>query len=158
MDTKRILLKSFAMAASASLVFSACKKEEKEGKERATNRPGEPFSPGTGYGGQGAGTGGAQDRTGTASERDTAFEESFYGPPGSDWRFTPGTGLYDFENKGTGGTGSDSSAKVNSAKADKSRKQAAHDSAKDGMPMMKDGKRMMKDSLRTMKDSGTGSY
>lgn len=110
METKLLLLKSLAGAASAILVFSDC---DKQAKESASDRSGDSLSQGTGYGGQGAGMGGAQDRTGTASERDTDFEKSFYGPPGWDWRFTPGNSIYDFEKKGIGGTGSDTSNKDN---------------------------------------------
>ena len=92
MDTRRIRTGLLAIAASGCLMFTACNKEEKDkGETAGSTKHAE-----------------SEDRAGTASERDTAFEESFYGPPGSDWRFTPGTGLYDFEKQGKGGAGSDS--------------------------------------------------
>jgi hypothetical protein len=108
MDARHILPGLLVMAASAGLVLTACNKEEKtESKNRSV----------------------PQDLAGAVSERDTAFENSFYGPPGSDWRFTPGTSIYDFENKGIGGTAPDSPAE-------------------DSMHLMKDSLRRMEDGKR----------
>lgn len=114
MGTRSVLLKSLAVAASASLVLTACDKDEKKGSADRSDT-GESASQGTGYGGQGTGTGGAgADRTATPSELDTAFER--FGPPGSDWRFTPGTGIYIFDDDGHGGSGVDSPAMAESEK------------------------------------------
>lgn len=123
-----VLLKPFVMATVVGLMFVACNDEERKGPgDGSTYRSSaaridtlETASQGTGYGGLGAGTGGAgaPDHTGV-SDLDTDFVRSFYGPPGSDWRFTPGTGLYNFPEQGLGGTGPDSQTKGKPADAPK---------------------------------------
>lgn len=114
MDARHILPGLLAMAASAGLVLTACNKED---KTESANRSG------------------PQDLAGAVSDRDTAFENSFYGPPESDWRFTPGTSIYDFENKGMGGTAPDSPAKDSMHQM----KDSLH--LKDSLQRMEDGKR-----------------
>lgn len=140
-----IPLRSMLMAVSAGLVFTAC---NGNGGKSGSNRDeaGETSSQGTGYGDQGKGIGGSgtgvpgtgdlSDRTTAVSDTDTDFVRSFYGPPGSDWRFTPGTSLYDFQDMGIGGTGPDSQAKTepaevpNASKQDKVKTDGLRDSAK----------------------------
>lgn len=116
---RTIRLKSILMAAVAGALIQACNKDgtetkgnDKDGSKDVSERGQAEESPsqGTGYGGQGTGTGGAgtghvPDRTEAIDEADSDFVRSFYGPPGSDWRFTPGTGLYNFPQQRFGGTG-----------------------------------------------------